>query len=324
MFFENLYDDEKNHIKEDVEQEQEINQNDYYNLFNIGKGAYSKVFKCNSLKTGEIYVIKKIKNDRKFDNSALKEINILKNILTEKSKNNIIEFYGSYTRHNQFNLVLEYFGINLYQIYKINKVLTLELYNDYNIILKNILIGLKYLHKNNIIHGDLKPENILYDGRKKQIRIIDFGCAIFNNKEKNNFYVQSRFYRAPEVMFTIDYNNSIDIWSFGCISYELFIRKPLFIGHNEMIIISNIIDILGCPKEDYYLNSFGRDKYLGKYSIEQTYNILENHLLLKFNNALPFINKDRIKNLSELIQKTIVYNINRPSAEDLLKYKLFE
>ena len=92
-----------------------------------------------------------------------------------------------------------------------------------------ILKSLTFLKKHSIVHCDLKPENILLKNRlsKKDIKIIDFGSACFEN-EKIHSYIQSRFYRAPEVILGLGYSSSIDIWSFGCIIAELYNGKEVY------------------------------------------------------------------------------------------------
>lgn len=88
-----------------------------------------------------------------------------------------------------------------------------------------LLQSLLFLRQHFIIHCDLKPENVLLkqkDGTK--IKLIDFGSSCFTN-EKVYTYIQSRFYRAPEIMLAIPYTSAIDIWSLGCILAELYMGK---------------------------------------------------------------------------------------------------
>ena len=84
-----------------------------------------------------------------------------------------------------------------------------------------------------IIHCDLKPENILLrEPTKSAIEIIDLGSSCYTH-EKIYTYIQSRFYRAPEIMLGIPYTTRIDMWSFGCILAELFKGYPIFPGESE-------------------------------------------------------------------------------------------
>jgi len=106
---------------------------------------------------------------------------------------------------------------------------------------------LLYTQKENIIHCDLKPENILLKNPNKSgIKIIDFGSSCFT-QEQIYTYIQSRFYRAPEIILGIRYTSAIDIWSFGCILAELYSGYPIFPGENENDQLGLIIEICGVP-----------------------------------------------------------------------------
>lgn len=81
--------------------------------------------------------------------------------------------------------------------------------------------ALEYLHELGIIHCDLKPENILIKSYSRcEIKVIDLGSSCFQN-DNLSLYVQSRSYRAPEVIIGNSYDQKIDIWSLGCILAEL-------------------------------------------------------------------------------------------------------
>ena len=96
-----------------------------------------------------------------------------------------------------------------------------------------ILKALKFLEDREIIHCDLKPENILIcDQQAEKLKIVDFGSGC-KTSEQIYTYVQSRFYRAPEVVLRIPYSTKVDIWSLGCIVAELYTGEPLFPGNNE-------------------------------------------------------------------------------------------
>ncbi|KAJ6233311.1 homeodomain interacting protein kinase [Anaeramoeba flamelloides] len=108
-----------------------------------------------------------------------------------------------------------------------------------------LLDSLILLYDTGIIHSDLKPENILLEHPKKtDIKIIDFGSACYCH-QTNADYIQSRFYRAPEVIIKARYSQAIDMWSFGCIVAELFLGLPLFPGINEYEQLFRIIETIG-------------------------------------------------------------------------------
>lgn len=93
-----------------------------------------------------------------------------------------------------------------------------------------VLAAARFLRQHSLIHCDLKPENILLmQPQRSAIKVIDFGSSCFIN-ERMYTYVQSRFYRSPEVILGLTYGCEIDMWSFGCILAELYMGYPLFPG----------------------------------------------------------------------------------------------
>ena len=112
-----------------------------------------------------------------------------------------------------------------------------------------LLIALRFLKKTNIIHCDLKPENILLKYyNKSMIKVIDFGSSCLCD-ERLYTYIQSRFYRAPEIILGLPYDYSIDIWSFGCIICELITGQPIFAGDSENDQFACFLEVLGLPPE---------------------------------------------------------------------------
>ena len=97
-----------------------------------------------------------------------------------------------------------------------------------------------------IIHCDVKPENILLaKSNRSHIKLVDFGSSCFIHGDFKPRYVQSRFYRAPEVMLRVAYGCEVDVWSCACVLAELFTGKPLFGGRSEPDQLNRIQAILG-------------------------------------------------------------------------------
>jgi len=77
-----------------------------------------------------------------------------------------------------------------------------------------------------------------------QIKVIDFGSAC-HERQTVYTYIQSRFYRSPEVLLGMSYTAAIDMWSLGCIAVELFLGLPLFPGTSEYNQLTRIVEMLG-------------------------------------------------------------------------------
>lgn len=114
---------------------------------------------------------------------------------------------------------------------------------------KQILSSLILLKQRKVIHCDLKPENILLrHPLHSEIKVIDFGSSCFEN-EKVYTYIQSRFYRSPEVILGMTYGMPIDMWSVGCILAELYTGVPIFPGENEQEQLACIMEVFGPPEK---------------------------------------------------------------------------
>lgn len=66
-----------------------------------------------------------------------------------------------------------------------------------------------------------------------RVKVIDFGCACHVSEAVCNVYLQTRFYRAPEIILGLPFCEAIDMWSLGCLAAELFLGWPLYPGSSE-------------------------------------------------------------------------------------------
>ena len=154
-------------------------------------------------------------------------------------------------------------SINLYEFLKLNDFegLSLSLVRRFAI---QLLYSLKFLKENDVIHCDLKPENILLkDPSKSGIKIIDFGSSCFQD-ERVYTYIQSRFYRAPEIILGIPYTPCIDMWSFGCIMAEFAMGYPIFPGEDETDQISLIMEVCGIPAAEVLAKGQRKTKFFNE------------------------------------------------------------
>lgn len=111
----------------------------------------------------------------------------------------------------------------------------------------SLLLCLDLLYKNRLIHCDLKPENVLLKQQGRSgIKVIDFGSSCYES-QRIYTYIQSRFYRAPEVILGGKYGMPIDMWSFGCILAELLTGYPLLPGEDESDQLALMMELLGMP-----------------------------------------------------------------------------
>ena len=201
----------------------------------LGIGSFSQVYKAFDWKHKKKIAIKIIRNKDKLFKQAKIEVNILKFIRDNSPVMPLASLINSFIFRNHICIVMKKIGKPLRtQELQITKVLHYSL---------DILTGLCYLHQNSIIHCDLKPSNILIS-KANTANIIDFGTSCYRS-EQSYSYIQSRSYRAPEIIFRLKYTEKIDMWSFGCILYEMCTGKVLFTSISEKDLVREIVEIIG-------------------------------------------------------------------------------
>jgi dual specificity tyrosine-phosphorylation-regulated kinase 2/3/4 len=170
----------------------------------------------------------------------------------------MINFTQSLYFRGHLCISTELLGMNLYEFIKAYefKGFSLRLIRRF---CKQMLASLTLLKTQHVIHCDLKPENILLaHPLHSEIKVIDFGSSCFEN-EKVYTYIQSRFYRSPEVILGMSYGLPIDMWSLGCILAELLTGYPIFPGENEQEQLACIMEIFG-PPEKHLIEKSSRKK----------------------------------------------------------------
>lgn len=120
---------------------------------------------------------------------------------------------------------------------------------------KQIFVALSHIKKFKIIHSDrkplyknlilVKPDNILSSNNNKTVKLCDFGTALYTDEANLVDYMQSRYYRAPEIVLGSPYDFAIDIWSAACTIYELFTGKILFQGKNNTDMLKLMMAVKG-------------------------------------------------------------------------------
>ncbi|PSN65861.1 hypothetical protein BS50DRAFT_635070 [Corynespora cassiicola Philippines] len=226
----------------------------------LGKGSFGQVVRCVDHKTGSLVAVKIIRNKKRFHQQALVEVNILQKLREwdPDNKHSMINFTQSFYFRGHLCISTELLGMNLYEFIKAHefKGFSLRLIRRF---CRQMLSSLVLLKSRKVIHCDLKPENILLaHPLHSEIKVIDFGSSCFEH-EKVYTYIQSRFYRSPEVILGMSYGLPIDMWSLGCILAELLTGYPIFPGENEQEQLACIMEIFG-PPEKHLIEKSSRKK----------------------------------------------------------------
>ena len=289
----------------------------------LGKGSFANVFSC--YKNGEKFAMKRVNSENRFKKCALKEIEYLE----ELENPNIIKMEEHFIDNNIQYLVFEFMYDNMFNhLVKNKNYPSFDYFKSYAYQLAD---GLSYLHNKGIVHCDLKLENVMINYSYKKIKIIDLGSSIRKNKKiKNNFYIQSRYYRAPEILYRINFNEKIDIWSYGVLLTEIILRRNILDGRNSDDMVYKIVDYLDIPKLDNYVFSDVFENLFlckdGKYFLKKmsfNYKIkgyregrLEDYLINGLNENFMQIYKYQIDNVLSLISKILTYDFNNRISAD--------
>eukprot|EP00890_Picochlorum_soloecismus_P001650 jgi/Picsp_1/2486/NSC_00718-R1_mitogen-activated protein len=248
-----------------------------------GEGTYGKVYKCAVQGSNDVVAIKKFKkhddrsgtchrngNRKSMDTklTCCRELMMLKMVSEIRPHVNIIKLLDYFnTQGGNFCMVFEHIKQNLLEIIDHNPRGVSEI--EAKRLIWQLLQAVEVLHGMNIMHRDLKPENILVSD-KGILKLCDFGFArhdILSGSEEQDSvqmtqYVATRWYRAPELLLSsLQYSKKIDIWSIGCLTFELLTGQVAFPGQNDIDQIRIVAETVGPPPDHVFPGS----KYLAFY-----------------------------------------------------------
>eukprot|EP01061_Rhynchopus_euleeides_P030957 TRINITY_DN51310_c0_g1_i1.p1 TRINITY_DN51310_c0_g1~~TRINITY_DN51310_c0_g1_i1.p1 ORF type:complete len:847 (+),score=107.13 TRINITY_DN51310_c0_g1_i1:275-2542(+) len=229
----------------------------------LGKGSFGVVVKVYDTQTQEHLALKIVKNKRVFTQQAQIEINLLYYMNKEaQDPDNIVKIYDHFYWNGHTVIAMELCFLNLFELLRLTEMRGVLL-QPVALLCCDLLRTLRFLSEHKIIHCDVKPENILLrSSTSSNIRVIDFGSACKRGATMYN-YIQTRFYRAPEVILGHSYSHGIDMWSLGLVVIEMHTGKPLLEGRTELEQLNKMVQVLG-PLPVHMVNKAAPEK-LKKY-----------------------------------------------------------
>lgn len=242
----------------------EFEESRYVVIDLLGKGAFGQVVKCYWEEEEVEVALKVVKNKESYYNLAMNHeiphLSELNRAEDGKEERKIIKMLEHFEFQKHVFIVFELLDISLYDVLKETQFngFTLEITRR---ICQQVLDAMSTLHKSGLIHSDIKPENILFNTEDDDlITLIDLGSSCRNGAHFFD-YIQSRFYRAPEVILGQKYGMEIDMWSFGCLAAELYIGLPFFHGSNDYDQLHRIIGTCGMPSLNMIYNGKHHTRY---------------------------------------------------------------
>uniref|UniRef100_A0AAQ6ABZ0 non-specific serine/threonine protein kinase n=1 Tax=Amphiprion ocellaris TaxID=80972 RepID=A0AAQ6ABZ0_AMPOC len=215
--------------------------NNYEVVRQIGEGAFGKAFLVRDKGGGTECVVKQIslrKMSAREKEASKKEVTLL----SKMNHPNIVAFIGSFQERGSLYIVMEFCdGGDLMK--KINmqrgNPFTEQQIVDWFV---QICLGLKHIHDRKVLHRDIKAQNIFLTNGGMKAKLGDFGIArmLNNTMELARTCVGTPYYLSPEICESRPYNNKTDIWSLGCVLYELCTLRHPFEGSSLRQLVGKI------------------------------------------------------------------------------------
>ncbi|KAL1227609.1 Dual specificity protein [Trichinella spiralis] len=243
----------------------DIIQSRYEVIKTLGEGTFGRVVQVRDHENeqSEPLALKIIKNVDKYREAAKLEVNVLKKLMEKDPAGNFlcIHLVHHFNYFGHMCLVFPMMGLSVFDFLKANNYYPYPMHQVRHIAYQ-LCYAVNFMHQNHLTHTDLKPENLLfvhpeYDikidmKRNKEyriirdtsVRVIDFGSATFDH-EHHSTIVSTRHYRAPEVILELGWSHPCDVWSIGCIIFELLLGTTLFQTHENLEHLAMMERILG-------------------------------------------------------------------------------
>ncbi|KAJ7638847.1 Pkinase-domain-containing protein [Roridomyces roridus] len=226
-------------------------RNELYALVSqVGEGTFGKVYKAQNTVTKLYVALKRIRMESEkegFPVTAMREVKLLQSLRHE----NVVRLYEMMVSNGSVYMVFEYMDHDLTGILSQTQFSFTD--SHLKSLCHQMLSGLAYLHHKGVIHRDIKGSNILLNNRG-ELKLADFGLARFYQKRRRSDYtnrVITLWYRPPELLLGATvYGPEVDMWSAGCIMLELFTKKPVFQGDDEIHQLDTIYRVIGTPTVD--------------------------------------------------------------------------
>ena len=225
----------------------------------FGAGAFGQVIRCRDHKTKQDVAVKVIVNTDQMHEQGRIEAQILATV-NRTGCRHIVKAFDFFIFRSHICITFEILGMNLFELSEANEYRPLPMRNV-RMFAQQMLNGLEMCHRNGVVHCDIKPENVLLvKGSQTLVKVIDFGSSCFVGHQKYE-YIQSRFYRAPEVMIGITYGPPMDVWSTALVIIELLIGRPLWPGDDELEELWMIRSLLGDPPTEMVARGNRRSEF---------------------------------------------------------------
>ncbi|KAG1052365.1 hypothetical protein G6F46_001403 [Rhizopus delemar] len=222
----------------------------------LGRGAYGKVMLCRHKESNRLYAMKVLKKASLFvHGKSAEHTKAERQILEEVRHPFIVQLFYAFQTNDRLYLILEYAtGGELFTHMAAEHMFSEDVARFY---LAELLLAIEHLHALGIVYRDLKPENCLLDG-DGHVLLTDFGLSkVSIEGSRTNTICGTTEYMAPEILLEVNYDRSVDFWTFGILMYEMLTGYTPFRSNNKKKTLDAILKKkLQVP---YYISADAKD-----------------------------------------------------------------
>ncbi|KAG5856818.1 serine/threonine-protein kinase Nek11 [Anguilla anguilla] len=212
----------------------------------LGRGSFGTVYLVHDTKSREgeyLKVLKEIPVGDLNPNETV-QANLEAQLLSQLHHPAILKFFSSFLERDTFCIITEYcedkdLDYKIQELRETGRTLPEQQITEWFI---QLLLGVHYMHQRRILHRDLKAKNIFL--KKNIVKIGDFGvsCLLMGSRDLATTFTGTPYYMSPEALSHQGYNSKSDIWSLGCILYEMCCLEHAFNGHSFLTVVMKIVE----------------------------------------------------------------------------------
>ncbi|KAH9505755.1 Serine/threonine-protein kinase Nek11 [Bulinus truncatus] len=230
--------------KDRATKEARVLANRYEVVKKLGSGNFGTAFLCKDLKcNNELKVLKEIPVGDLQPDETLDAMHEAR-LLSKLDHPGIVKFHDSFIDGEYFCIITEYceggdLDHKIEEFKKQGKSFDEKTILNWTI---QLVLAVQYMHSRRVLHRDLKTRNIFI--RNNLMKIGDFGISriLMNTSDMASTFTGTPYYMSPEVLKHEGYNSKSDIWSIGCILFEMCSLEHAFMGQGLMAVMYKIVE----------------------------------------------------------------------------------